>query len=126
MLSEQTGVAVSKLVAFRVAFKQAGADAGHLGKTFGLMSKSIGAAALDGGAAASEIERLGLNVQQLVALSPDQQFVALAEKMARWENPTLRAKSAFDIFGRSAAELLPHLQQPGHPARDHRGRRHVR
>ncbi len=53
ILSAQTSVSVSKLIGFRVALKQAGLDAGDLGKHLRLMSKSVGEAALNGGAGAA-------------------------------------------------------------------------
>ena len=112
VLSLQTGVSVSKLVNLSIALKQAGLDSSDLGKYLRLMSKSIGEAALNGGSAAAGIERLGLNVGELAAMSPDKQFVLLADRIGKIENPTIRAATALHIFGRSGTELLPVFNNP--------------
>lgn len=110
VLSKQIGVPVSNLVAFRKAMKEAGLDAADLGKDIRLMSRSVGDAALNGGAAAAGIERLGLNVGELAAMRPDEQFVTLAKRIGAIENPTIRAATALDIFGRTGTDLLPLFQ----------------
>lgn len=52
---------------------------------------------------------LGLSIVELQAMSPDQQFTAIADKLATIENPGERAAKAMEVFGKSGANLLPLL-----------------
>ena len=50
---------------------------------------------------------LGLSVEQLQGLNPEEQFFMLANALAKVENASERAALAQRIFGRSGTELLP-------------------
>ena len=52
-------------------------------------------------------QALGLNVQQLIRMKPDQQFETIAAAIARIPNPTAKAGAAMQLFGRSGTVLLP-------------------
>src|SRR6185312_13245074 len=54
---------------------------------------------------------LGLTIQQLKGLSPDQQFEVLADRISKLKSPADQARAAIDLFGRSGTELLPVLEQ---------------
>ncbi|MCX7704278.1 MAG: hypothetical protein N2234_09330, partial [Planctomycetota bacterium] len=66
---------------------------------------------------------LGLSVRQLASLSPDQQFVVIAEALSKIPDPTRRAAVAMEVFGKyesvekisgervSAGELLEHIRK---------------
>lgn len=56
-------------------------------------------------------DRLGLTFEDLKRLSPEQQFLTIADRMAAMEDPTKRTATAMDIFGSSVAELVPLLSQ---------------
>jgi len=52
-------------------------------------------------------ERIGISVKDLQGLSPEQQFDKIATAIANVEDPTIRAATAQDIFGRAGTQLLP-------------------
>ncbi len=54
-----------------------------------------------------KFEALGLSVQSLLAMEPEQQFYAVADAIQRLESPTLQAHAALEIFGKTGGELLP-------------------
>lgn len=54
---------------------------------------------------------MGLNIDDLMAMNPEEQFMALAEALAAIEDPTLRAALAQEVFGRSGTDLLPILAE---------------
>jgi len=56
-------------------------------------------------------EALGLNIEEVKAMKPEDQFWVIAEAIAAVEDPTLKAATAADIFGRSGTELLPILAE---------------
>lgn len=51
----------------------------------------------------------GLTVADLDQLSPEKQFKLIADRLARIEDPTIKAAAAMELFGRSGTELLPML-----------------
>jgi len=54
-------------------------------------------------------DRIGLKAEELMELSPEEQFEKIAFAIASIENPTIRAATAQDIFGRAGTALLPML-----------------
>ncbi len=50
---------------------------------------------------------LGLEVDKIMAMNPEEQFMTIAEAIAEVEDPTRRAAYAQEIFGRAGTELLP-------------------
>lgn len=56
-------------------------------------------------------DRIGLSVSDLMAMKPEDQFMAIALAIAELEDHTIKAATAQDIFGRSGTQLLPLLAQ---------------
>ncbi|NVM57434.1 MAG: phage tail tape measure protein, partial [Desulfobacterales bacterium] len=74
------------------------------------MSKTINDATKAGGAMATYVrafDQLGLKAEELIELSPEDQFDRIARAIANVESPTIRAARAQDIFGRAGTQLLP-------------------
>ena len=55
----------------------------------------------------ASLEKLGLSIEQLRLMSPDEQFKAIAAGIREISNPTEQAGVAVGIFGRSFRELMP-------------------
>jgi len=55
-------------------------------------------------------EALGINVEAFAALSPDEQFNAIADAVSKVEDPMIRMAAGSDLMGRGFAELLPLLE----------------
>ena len=60
--------------------------------------------------AVKSLAALGLNLDYIRSLSPEQQFRTLADAIAGIEDPTRRSAIAQELFGRSGAELIPLLE----------------
>ena len=56
-------------------------------------------------------DELGLKLEDIKAMSPEQQFWTIAEAISEVEDPTLRAAIAVDMFGRSGTNMLPMLAE---------------
>lgn len=56
------------------------------------------------------LDDLGLSVDDLMAMNPEQQFMTILRAIAGVEDATLKAALAQDIFGRSGTDLLPVLE----------------
>lgn len=102
-LAERTGMGVESLQALQMAAKLSGVDdvTGAVQK----LGVAIGKAAESGDTDA--FTRLGLNFQELQAMSPDEQFRAVQAAIASLPTPAERAAAAVAIFGKSGVELLP-------------------
>ena len=104
--SDAIGIATEKLAGLRHAADITGAGADALDKSLLRMQKSI-ADAGDGLATPSRaFESLGLKVSELAAMSPDQQFYAIADAVASIRDPAARTQAVLDIFGRSGGALI--------------------
>jgi hypothetical protein len=110
-LSARTGVSVEALSALSYAAGQSGVDMEGLEHGLRHMQRTLGEAAGGSKEAQAHLAQLGLTVRDLAAMTPDQQFEAIAEAISKVANPTSRAALAMEIFGRSGTELLPLLNK---------------
>lgn len=105
-MSERTGVAVETLSALKYAASQTGASMEALGKGMQMSQKLLGSSL-----GASVLGSLGLDAAKLKALSPEDQFIALADAVGKIPDQADRAAAAMKIFGKGGAALLPMLNQ---------------
>lgn len=108
-MSLRTGVTGSALAELGFAAEQSGANIGSIESMIRKMQKTIGDAATGSKSQIEAFDQLGLSIESLQGLTPDQQFEAIGDAVGKIEDPTMRAAAAMDIFGRSGTELLPML-----------------
>lgn len=109
--SKQTGVATESLVAFGHAGSLAGVSGEQVNKGIQRMSRQIGEANAGITTAARGFEMLGLDTEKLAAMSPEQQFGLIADKIKAIKDPAERAAAAYAIFGRSGQDMIPMLME---------------
>jgi hypothetical protein len=109
-MSARTGVSVEALSELALAAELSGADLETLEIGLRKMQKAITEAAGGSKSANAALAQLGLSVQDLVNLSPEQQFLLIADRISKIEDPTRRAALAMEIFGKSGTRLLPLIQ----------------
>jgi hypothetical protein len=113
-LAARSNISVRNLVVMRQAFEDAGVGADRVSQSIALMQRQLAEAATSGtGPAADAISRLGLNIEDLLALAPDEQFRLLAERIGAVEDPAIRTGIAMDIFGRSGNDLVTLFKDAG-------------
>lgn len=56
------------------------------------------------------ITSIGLSVASLKAMSPDEQFIAIAKAIQSIQEPAKQTQIAMELFGKSGAQLLPTLK----------------
>jgi hypothetical protein len=105
-VADQTGLTTGRVMVLREAFNLAGLGAESLGPTINKMQRSLAEAAQGTGPAADAFARLGLSAGDLVNMSPDQALSAIGSAINGIANPTERAATAMDIFGKSGGKLL--------------------
>ncbi|MBL9150306.1 MAG: hypothetical protein JNM94_16575 [Phycisphaerae bacterium] len=109
--SNRTGLTAEAMSELGFAAEQSGTTVESLEKGLRVMQRTLVNAAEDGGAAGEAIASLGLSVDALRALSSDEQFAAIADRIAAIADPAERATVAMRIFGRAGAELVPLLAE---------------
>jgi hypothetical protein len=109
-MSARTGMSVEALSELRYAAQMTGTDVESLETDLRRMQKTIGAAAGGSDEAQQALASLGTTVAELKALSPDQQFMLLASRLAEIRNPAQRTAAAIAVFGKSGTNLLPMLE----------------
>jgi hypothetical protein len=103
------GVTSGALAELRHAATQTGGTVGDLDSAVGSMTSNVAEAARVIGPASVALNRLGLDAADLVKLSPDKAFTAIADKLSKIQNEGTRAQMAFEIFGESSRKLVPLL-----------------
>jgi hypothetical protein len=106
-MSRRTGIAATTLSELKYAADITGASFTDVEKGVKRMAKTI-ADAGDGMATyIRSFDRLGISVEEIKKLNPEEQFFAIGDAIASIEDPSLRAATAQDIFGRAGTQLLP-------------------
>ena len=98
-LAARTAVPVAKLTVMSAAFKNAGLEGDELGKAINYLQKK-----LEEGSSA--FGKLGLSVEELKKLSPDEQFMQVGKAIAGVSDSSRQAAISMELFGRTGAKLL--------------------
>ncbi len=111
LMSIKTGIAVETLSGWKYAAEQTGTSLDAITTGMRNLGTILTTASQGGKEATQSLAELGLNVQDLMAMSPEQRFLAVADALSRIEDPTIRSGEAVKILGRSALDLLPLIAQ---------------
>lgn len=106
-MAKRTGFAATALSELRHAAQITGADISDLEKAVKKMAKSIIDADRGLETYTRSFREIGLDLAILRAMSPEEQFFAIAGAIGELEDATLQAAIAQEIFGRSGTTLLP-------------------
>lgn len=104
-IKTNTGATAISELAF--AARQANIDLPQLVSSLDKMEKSISSAATGTGKSNAAFEALGISLDQIRKLSPDQQFAEIANQINKLKDPTDKARAAIELFGRAGADMLP-------------------
>lgn len=104
-LSARTGIAAGELMVMGQAFKNNGLSIEAVGPAVNRLQKALAGVNEDGDATAGIFGRLGLNMEEIAAMTPDAQFRAVGAAIAGLKDPTERTAAAMAIFGKSGGEL---------------------
>jgi hypothetical protein len=103
----RTGFSTDALSELKYAAEISGTTLESLEKGVKKMSKTILDASDGLMTYVRAFDRIGLKAEELIELSPEDQFDRIARAIASVENPTIRAATAQEIFGRAGTQLLP-------------------
>lgn len=108
--SQKTGIATDALQKLKFGAEQSGLNFEGLQDAIIRMNNALGEAARTGkGPMVDALAAVGLTIQSFQGLTPDQQFIKLAEALSHVPDPALKTSLAMDIFGKSGAQLIPLL-----------------
>lgn len=110
--AEQLGVSFKVFQELQYAAIQTDVEVETLTKSFAKLSEKVGSLSNgDGEKFAQTLKTIGINAQELQALSPEAQFEKIIGALSRIENVNQRATIANDIFGKSFKDLNPLINQ---------------
>lgn len=104
--SARTGIGVEELQGYSLAAKLAGVDTEQFGAAVQRLAVNIGKAT-PGDALDKSLRGINLSVQELRALSPEEQFSAIGQAISELPTAADRAAAAVEIFGKQGAALAP-------------------
>ena len=112
-MAQRTGMSAEAVSSLGYAAKLSGTDIGTLEKGVRKMQMGIADAAAGVPGAVDKFAALGLRVEDLAKMSPDEQFIAIADKLSMIQDPALKSAAAVEYFGKAGADLVPMLSEGG-------------
>jgi ABC-type transporter Mla subunit MlaD len=109
--SNATGVAGSALSELEHAASQTGTSLEDLEKALVKMNKTVGDAKDGNKQAIEALKALGVSVEDLEGMSPDQMFERFADGVASIADQSQKTSRAMDVFGRSATNVFGMLNE---------------
>lgn len=109
-LATQAGVTGEALSALVQVGKLSGTSAEDIASAINKMQKAMTGAAEDTGKAADALSSLGIDFDAFKAMSPDEELMAIAEKMNEFADGTGKSQIAMDLFGKTGAKFLDYLR----------------
>ncbi len=105
-LSDRLGIATEQLTGFQYAAGITGTDTEKLNKGFEFMSKALGEATRGVGEAKDALEMMGLTVDDLIDLTPDEAFKTLADSVKGLGTQYEKTYVASKLFGRGGLGMV--------------------
>jgi len=104
--SSMLGIASEKLSGLQMAAQLTGVEVTAMGDGLQKMQKNIAEAARGTGEAVESFELLGISAEDLINMSPEEQFYAIADAMEGVGTQADKMEIAMGIFGRGGGGLL--------------------
>lgn len=106
-LSDKTSIGVEELQRLQAVAQDSGNTLEEVANAVNQMQRRIGEGAPKTAAALNEI---GLSIAELKALSPDEQFFAIAKAIAAIKDPTEQMAVGVALMGKGFAQVLPTIK----------------
>jgi hypothetical protein len=106
-LATSTGMTHEPLQVLTRVADHSGVSATQFGDALQKLSRGLGEAANGTGTAKRALEQLGIPIDSLIGMAPEQQFMKIAAAIGEIQDPTTRSAIAADLFGRAGTKLIP-------------------
>ena len=103
----RSGASTEALSQLRYAAEQSGSNLEAVEKGMRKLGDVTTQAAGGSKSAAAALESVGLSASQLMSMSVEDRFLAVAEGISKIEDPATQASVAMDLLGKSGADLVP-------------------
>jgi hypothetical protein len=110
LLAKRTGQSRQALASLEFVGRQAGVGIEQLATATARADRLFVQAQNGSKQAANSFKAIGLSVEELAGLSPEDRFNAIAEAIAQLPTQAQQSAAAIAIFGRAGAELVPMFQ----------------
>lgn len=110
-MAKRTGLSATAVSALRIAADGAGTSIDSVETAVKKMNITIDKFADETGALNPLLGEMNLTFDDLVQMSPDQQFEKIGNAIAAIENPSLRTTLAMEAFGKSGTDLIPLFEE---------------
>lgn len=104
-LAATTGIAGAKIIALRDALRQAGGDSDSAGQLITKLTNYLDDAASGSEKAINRFADLGISMQDIAKMSPEQALDATIQALAKMDDPVKRNAIAFELLGKQAARI---------------------
>ncbi|MBX3447939.1 MAG: phage tail tape measure protein [Planctomycetaceae bacterium] len=109
-MSLRTGMSVGALSELGFAAEQSGASMEEVENAAKRMQKNLGGIGPESVKTKEALAEMGLSLEAIQSMSPDEQFQTIAESIGDIEDPSKRAASAMAVFGEGGRKLLPMMK----------------
>jgi len=110
-LAQRIGFAGSTLSALNIPLLQAGSNLDEFAASAAILNNQVGEAAKGNQEAVQAFDQLGLSVRNLMALSEEDRFYAVADALSRVGDQATRTEAGRNLLGRGFAAMNPILDQ---------------
>ena len=110
-LSKRTGISTQTLQGYALAAGQSGVSTELMGKSLQKLTVIQGKAQNGNKAAQDSFAAIGLSMEDLAGLSPEQTFEAVTDAISKLPTVAQQSAAAVALFGKSGADLLPIFQE---------------
>lgn len=110
-LSTKLGISTERLAGFQIAAEDSGVSQGTFERSVLKMTKGIDEASRGVAGAAKTYERLGINVEQLKSLAPDEQFLAISDAINQMTGQNEKLNATMAIFGTKSSDMVRMLSE---------------
>ena len=110
-MAKRSGIGVEALQGLRFAAEQSGSSIAVVEKSIFKLDRAIGDAIGGSTALQDDFAQLGVDVNALSQMTPEQQLGVMADALMAVENPAERAAMGARLMGRGFEELQPLLQE---------------
>lgn len=100
------------------AARRSGTSIETVSAAFGRLQKNITGVDEESKTAAAALATIGVTAEELQALSPEEQYRLIGQRLSEIEDPAKRSATATQLFGKSGADLLPFFNNLGKAAAD--------
>lgn len=112
-LSQKTGMTVEFLSELRVSAQLADVSMGALKNSIAGLYEKLSQAGRTDGRAKSAFEAIGLDIEKLRTLKPDELFRTVTEQLSKYKDDANRAAIQTAILGQTGKELSPLINEMG-------------